>query len=120
MELGLQKDGEFTSARFEQTPPSEYLRRIHEWFLTSGLKKEDVDRVVVVSGPGSFTASRTSTVIANAIAFSRGIPVLGLPNPERLPLSDLMKDFESGSVKGGFISPTYDQPARITLPKKPT
>ena len=50
--------------------------------LDTKLQEWDIDQstlsgLIVVTGPGSFTASRVSTTIANSIAFTQSIPVVG-------------------------------------------
>ena len=39
----------------------------------------DLNGIGVVTGPGSFTALRIGVATANALAFSHGLPVVGLP-----------------------------------------
>ncbi|MFC1612498.1 hypothetical protein ACFL29_01470 [Patescibacteria group bacterium] len=52
-------------------------------FLTKGkVKSKDLKSVLVISGPGSFTASRAGIVLANSFNFLYGVPVLGVKNED--------------------------------------
>lgn len=53
------------------------LPLIDELLKEHALKAQDVDAVEVYEGPGSFTGVRVGVSIANALAFSLGIPVNG-------------------------------------------
>ena len=49
--------------------------------LLSGnnLKVEDIDKIVVIKGPGPFTALRVSIALANALGYALGRPLIGIP-----------------------------------------
>lgn len=97
-----------------QTSPEGYLaaidRALHQWCLGDSLTG-----VIVVTGPGSFTASRVSTTIANAIAFTRSLPIVALQNPKRLALADLL--FGVKLQPRASVDPSYDRPPNITAPR---
>jgi hypothetical protein len=96
----------------------------HLFTLDQALKKwnvslEDIDGVQVVTGPGSFTASRVSVTLANAIGFARNIRVVGLENSEELPLAELITKYDDSSVQGSeFVGVSYNRPAHITQSKQ--
>ena len=46
--------------------------------FVAGLALPDIERLVVVTGPGSFTALRTAVAFAQGLALSRGIPLIGV------------------------------------------
>lgn len=95
--------------------PERYLAAIDEAFAAWGIVPSDIRSVLVVTGPGSFTASRVSTTIANALAFSQGVPVIGVENPNHLPLRDLLAG--EGPQAGPCVTPTYGRPPEITRPR---
>ncbi len=101
-------------------PPERFLSSLQELMDEWGASWKSLERVVVVSGPGSFTATRMVVTIANAIAFAENIPVTGFPNPERLELEELVRQQMWTTVSGGqpFATPLYDRPPNITARKR--
>jgi hypothetical protein len=92
--------------------PQEYLSALDTLLQTWSLSLLVFKGLVVVTGPGSFTASRVSTTIANTIAFVHQIPIQGLENPDHIPLQKLLSSF-SGQVSE-YVMPSYDRPPNIT------
>ncbi|GIW46293.1 MAG: tRNA (adenosine(37)-N6)-threonylcarbamoyltransferase complex dimerization subunit type 1 TsaB [Deltaproteobacteria bacterium] len=67
---------------------SEKLLPIIEWLLREvGLNKEDVEGIAVSIGPGSFTSVRVGVATAKGLAFSLGVPVVGVSSLEVLALN---------------------------------
>jgi len=54
------------------------MPEIQKLFLEKGLKFEDVDKIVVITGPGPFTALRVSIALANALAYGLNKPIIGI------------------------------------------
>lgn len=52
--------------------------QIEELFQKAGIKPDDVDRVAVCSGPGSFTGLRVALSFAIGFALPRNLPVIGI------------------------------------------
>jgi len=94
---------DFTAMRFAliDSTTIEYVFEIaynENWktldYLQSFLNKSGVDianikKVIVCSGPGSFTGTRVGVTIAEAISFARKIPIVAMPK-NKLP-KDLTK-----------------------------
>ena len=72
----------------------------------------DLRAIIVVTGPGSFTASRVSTTLANGLGFAWNVPVVGKENSAHLPLKNL--DLSALKTPEGYATPTYDRPPEIT------
>ncbi|OGL66771.1 hypothetical protein A2856_03330 [Candidatus Uhrbacteria bacterium RIFCSPHIGHO2_01_FULL_63_20] len=108
---GLVRETEFASG------PESCLSSIDRFLKEQGRSIDEAEAVLVVNGPGAFTAIRASTTLANAIAFARSIPVHTAENPTRLPLRELVAAgaFRPGN---GYAVPVYDRPPHITLPKR--
>ncbi|NQV89802.1 hypothetical protein HQ487_00170 [Candidatus Uhrbacteria bacterium] len=110
--LGLSEGMEI---QFEVTlveSPEGFLSALNRFLHEQSVNLEQLKGVIVVTGPGSFTASRISTTIANGIAFTQSIPIFGLENPDRLDLAQLLagRTFEGGAS----VNSSYDRPPLIT------
>ncbi len=75
----------------------------------------DIKGIVVYEGPGSYTGLRISISVANAIAYSNSIPILGV-NGEDWQKSGLTKIKQAKGF--GPISPEYGGEVYTTKPKK--
>ena len=96
--------------------PEKYLHSLDETLKEWGvIDKQEFEGVIVVTGPGSFTASRVSTTIANGFAFTRSIPVIGLSNPNHLDLESLLSLNDEVNTGVHFVIPTYNRPPSITV-----
>ncbi len=76
-----------------------------------------VSAIVVVYGAERFTTVRLVTVIANALAWSCGVPVLGYPT---MPTTQVLWQSVSsrgvqGSMVTSFIEPTYTKEPTVTI-----
>lgn len=115
LSLALVRDGLVDRERTDEVSPERYLAAVdaalREWNVAQG----ELDAVAIVTGPGSFTASRASVTIGNAIAFARSIPIISLENPDRASVRDLAALLPSIVPNpNGFAVPTYDRPPHIT------
>lgn len=115
IDAAMLTDGKITHVDHADAQPEDYLHSLDAMLRKWGIKREVIDEIVVVAGPGSFTASRVATTIANALAFAQDIPVKGIENPKRLPLSDLLASIDLKAVaESVFVAPVYDRPPHIT------
>lgn len=114
--LGLVEDGCVVRERTVATNPEGYLGALHETLQQWNSAPDQIDGIFVVTGSGSFTASRVSTTISNALAFAKDVPILALENPNHLSLKDL--DLSAAKTVGGYVKPKYDRPPEITVSKK--
>lgn len=70
----------------ENYKTNEFLQK---FLKKSKVKPKDLNRVVVCSGPGSFTGIRVGVSLAQALGFALHIPVLAIPK-NKVP-KDLIK-----------------------------
>lgn len=114
--LGLVEGGSVKEEKTIQASPEGYLaaldQTLREWSVTPA----DIEMVIVVTGPGSFTASRVSTTLANGLGFAWGVPVIGIENPTHLALHQLDLSVLQTSICSAI--PTYGRPPEITVAKK--
>ena len=73
---------------------SEKLVPMIDWLLKEvGIDKKGIDGISVAVGPGSFTALRIGISTAKGLAFSLGVPVVGVSSLEVLALNLLFTPF---------------------------
>lgn len=119
LEVGLlEENGRLFSFQKIETTPEKFLFKLSEFLAAEGVSLEEIKKIIVVSGPGSFTSTRLTVTIANAWAFAKNLPILSVPNPERKSGEDLAaeqsKDWLLKNPKD-FVVPIYDRPPFITL-----
>lgn len=74
--------------------------------------------VCVVSGPGSFSAVRTGTLVANLLARGLKLPLYGVEVAEAEDLERLSERLVAGEIpSSGYVAPVYDAEPNITMPR---
>ncbi len=74
-----------------------------------------VEGIIVFEGPGSFTGLRIGISVANALAYSLSIPIVGVQNEDWI--DNGINTLKSG-VNALPLRPFYGADANITTPKK--
>ena len=98
---------------------SEKLLPLIEKVLKKAKKDlKEIEKIIVITGPGPFTSLRIGIAVANALALSLKIPVVGFKADEFKSIKDLIRQ---GEQKRGdnFVKPYYNKKPNITKPKKP-
>ena len=88
--------------------------KIEELLKKENLSISDIDGVIIYEGPGSFTGLRIGISIANALAYSLGVPVLAVGGENWL--TDGVRQFQNSEIQG-WAQPKYGSPAHVTQPK---
>ncbi|MBU0670758.1 MAG: tRNA (adenosine(37)-N6)-threonylcarbamoyltransferase complex dimerization subunit type 1 TsaB [Patescibacteria group bacterium] len=93
------------------------LELIHELLSGKKIKPKDLEGIIVITGPGSFTALRIACVIANTFAYVEKVPLFGFKKTEYNKLEDLLK--KTAKKKGeNHLEPFYNKKPNISKPKK--
>ncbi|MBI2484556.1 hypothetical protein HYW18_00110 [Candidatus Uhrbacteria bacterium] len=100
--LGLWGNGVTEEEERLEVAPERQLAAIEEYRARRGLSWDDIDGLVVETGPGSPTALRTGIAIANTLGFALGIPLF---------------DARSPMVARESLVPEYGREPNITIPK---
>ena len=72
---------------------SKVLPRIDYSLKKSDLLLDDIDRIIVVNGPGSFTGVRVGVTIAKTLAWTKNIDILTVSSLELLATSKTDKEY---------------------------
>ncbi|HYH74854.1 MAG TPA: tRNA (adenosine(37)-N6)-threonylcarbamoyltransferase complex dimerization subunit type 1 TsaB [Candidatus Saccharimonadales bacterium] len=77
---------------------------------------QDIDGIVTYAGPGSFTGLRIGLTVANTLAYSLDVPIVGITGEENW----LQKGIAKLQADGGdaLALPEYGRPVHITIQKK--
>ena len=101
---------------------TEYLLKSIELILKNNkVKITELSGIMAVTGPGPFTSLRITCVVANTLAYSLKIPVVGLVNRQQLTNDEELVKLGLTKLKTAkknkYISPFYDQKPNITMAK---
>lgn len=77
-----------------------------------------ITRIVVVRGPGPFTAVRTGLIIANTLGTLLEIPVHGVVTKHQLNNADALRNVQVKTRLGKIVKPWYGKSPNISTPKK--
>lgn len=87
---GIVKDGKLLAERKEDLGKnlSVYTTSIvSEMFNEVNIKPEEVDKIIVVNGPGSFTGIRIGVTLAKIMAWTKNIPITTITSLEAMAKS---------------------------------
>ncbi len=95
--------------KYEKDLSKEALPKIIELFDKADITPKDIDKIIVVNGPGSFTGIRIGITIAKTIAWALNInitPISGLTamaiscntNTYKMPLIDARRGYVYGAI----------------------
>ena len=99
----------FIKKKYEKDLSKEALPKIIELFGKANITPKDLDKIIVVNGPGSFTGIRIGITIAKTIAWALNInitPISGLTamaiscntNSFKMPLIDARRGYVYGAI----------------------
>lgn len=83
-------------------------------------RKEQLEGILVASGPGTFSAIRTGVLYANLCARILDIPLIELTEEEAATgeYPEIIKSYLAGKrATSAYVSPIYDREPNITLPR---
>lgn len=89
--------------------------KLKELLVRQSKSWEDIDGVVVYKGPGSFTGLRIGISVANALADSLCVPIVGTTGEAWLQSG---RDLLRQGANDQRVLPEYGSEAHITPPRK--
>lgn len=87
------------------------LPRIVSMFEDNNLEAKDIDKIIVVNGPGSFTGIRIGLTIAKVYAWSLNIPITTILSLEAMAISQKENTYHVPMInarRGYVFSAIYD------------
>lgn len=87
---------------------------IEQTLSDNDMKLENIEGIVIFKGPGSFTGLRIGLSVANSLAYSLAIPIIGSMDPSWIE-TGIEKLLAGDNDK--VAVPEYGAPVHITLPK---
>ena len=89
--------------------------KIQELLNKYNIEYKNLTGLVVFIGPGSFTGLRIGITVANTLAYSLNIPIVGTNGEDWFKTGlDMLKNGKNSQI----IQPEYGAPVHITQPKK--
>ena len=64
------------------------MKKISEMFEIGKININDINKIIVVNGPGSFTGIRVGLTIAKVLAWAKNIPIIPISSLEAMTISD--------------------------------
>ena len=88
------------------------LPRIVSIFNDNNIKPEEIDKIIVVNGPGSFTGIRIGITIAKVYSWSLNIPITTITSLEAMALSSKNETYKIPVIdarRGYVFAAIYDK-----------
>lgn len=117
-EIGLYEDHEqliYQTWQAHRELAETINKKIIDVLQAADKRLHELQGIVVFKGPGSFTGLRIGISVANALAYSLGIPIVGQDTDDWRPLG--VKRLQAGQSETVAL-PEYGAPVHITAPKK--
>jgi tRNA threonylcarbamoyladenosine biosynthesis protein TsaB len=106
--------GKLTSWESERRLADELLARIRDLAKDQGKAINDLTGIIIFSGPGSFTSLRIGHTVANVLAESLNIPIVGARGDDWL---DVGQKALPKAKPGQPVWPFYGADPNVTRPK---
>ena len=119
-EIGLYQDGEqlvYETWTAHRELSATIHKRITSLLSDKHIKPDNIDGIVIYTGPGSFTGLRIGISLANALVYSLNIPIAGARGHNWITEGIRQLLSASQSLRPTVI-PEYGMPAHTTMPKK--
>ena len=103
---------------FGQSLSEVALPKIASMFEKTNLEAKDIDKIIVVDGPGSFTGIRIGITIAKVYSWSLNIPITTITSLEAMSLSSETAKYHVPAIdarRGYVFAAIYDKNNRQIL-----
>ena len=103
---------------FGQSLSEVVVPKIVSMFQENNIEPKDIDKIIVVNGPGSFTGIRIGITIAKVYAWSLNIPITTIDSLSAMAISSNDKKVHIPMInarRGYVYGAIYDEDNRILL-----
>ena len=118
--IALAEGEKFYKKSISRARADRLLILIDKILKSKKMKMQEIKKIIVVSGPGSFTALRQGVLAANTLGFVLGVPAVGVRLDEFRNEKELLavgyKKIEKIRV-GEMVLPFYGREPNITTPR---
>jgi len=107
--------------RFDHDLSTYALPEIIKLFEKASLNPKEIDKIIVVNGPGSFTGIRIGVTIAKVYAWSLKIPITTISSLEAMAISSTSSKLRVPMInarRGYVFASCYDEDQKCLLPKQ--
>ena len=107
------------TAQDSKAKSSQLLILIDKLLLVNKTIRQEIEGIIVVTGPGAFSRLRTGVVTANTLAFALKIPIAEVNLQEAGDLEKIIVAGTEKIAKGGdkIVEPFYGKEPNITIKK---
>jgi tRNA threonylcarbamoyladenosine biosynthesis protein TsaB len=95
--------------------PSAFLGDVDVLLHDAGIEPEELDAIVVGTGPGSFTSTRIGLASARGLALSLGIPVAGVSTLDALAVDGALPVIDARRREVFVAGPRAVRPEELVL-----
>lgn len=119
---GITEEGKLLAEckkRFDHDLSKEALKEIIHLFELASLKPEQIDKIIVVNGPGSFTGIRIGITIAKVYAWSLKTKITTITSLEAMAISSTNEKVKVPMMdarRGYVYASAYDKDNKIIIP----
>ncbi len=100
------------STKYDQTLSEVALLEISKMFKKANIEPKQINKIIVVNGPGSFTGIRVGVTIAKTYAWSLNIPITTIMSLEAMAVSSNVKGYKIPLIdarRGYVFAAIYDE-----------
>jgi len=118
--LAWWREGEIIDNQDFSVEPDDHLSVLQDFLDKNKKNLKDIDGILVITGPGSFTASRVSVTLVNILAWAKDLSIITLENPNKKTLLELLSEnnLKTLNWQKTPVLPVYNRSPNITIKKK--
>lgn len=107
--------------RFDHDLSKEALPEIIELFQKAQIEPKEIDKIIVVNGPGSFTGIRIGITIAKVYAWSLNVPITTISSLEAMAISSKTQKLHVPMInarRGYVFAGCYNEKNQEIIPRQ--